>query len=115
MYLHSSAVQAGAELRDDVLPRLRGRWLLAARALWLSLALASLALFIAQIPFAYAGRQIICDGSTCADEYLDPVAAQSIQQFGLTISDYAAYVIALDAIFALGYLAVAGFIFWRKS
>jgi signal transduction histidine kinase len=116
MYLDPSAAQAvGAEPHDDALPRLRGRWLLAARVLWLSLALASLGLFVAQIPFAYAGRQIICTGSACADEYLEPETAQSLQELGFTTGDYAAYVIALDTIFVLGYMAVAAFIFWRKS
>jgi signal transduction histidine kinase len=116
MYLHPSAAQAvGAEFHDNALPRLRGRWLLAARVLWLSVALASLGLFVAQIPFAYAGRQIVCAGAACADEYLEPETAQSLQELGLTTSDYAAYVIALDTIFVLGNLAVAAFIFWRKS
>src|SRR3954467_9044896 len=116
MYLQPSAAQAvGTELHDESLPRLQGRWLLAARVVWLSLALASLGLFVAQIPFAYAGRQIICAGTACPEEYLDPQTAQSIQGLGFTTSDYAAYVIALDTIFVLGYLAVAVFIFWRKS
>ena len=116
MYLPSSAAQPiDTEVYSDALPRLRGRWLLAARVLWLSLALASLGLFVAQIPFAYAGRQIICAGAACADEYLEPETAQSLQELGFTTSDYAAYVIALDTIFVLGYLAVAAFIFWRKS
>src|SRR5262249_29792127 len=116
MYLHSSATQAiSAEPRNDTFPLIKGRWLLLVRSLWLTLALASLGLFAAQAPFAYAGRQIVCAGAACADEYLEPEAAQALQQLGLTTSDYAAYVVALDALFVLGYAAAGAFVFWRKS
>jgi signal transduction histidine kinase len=103
------------EQRDDTLPRLRGRGLLLARAAWVIAALLSIGLFAAQLPFAFAGRQHVCAGSACPGAYLSPQDAQAIQELGLTTSAYATYVIALDILFALGYLAVGTLIFWRKS
>jgi len=101
--------------QDDALPRLRGRWLLLARAIWVFVAAISLCLFALDVPASFAARQVICAANACAGGRLNLEGAQALQALGLSVSAHAAYVTMLDIIFALGYMAVGAFIFWRKS
>jgi signal transduction histidine kinase len=116
MSFHTHAARrVRLDQRNNVVPRLRGRRLLLARAAWVIAALISIGLFAAYLSFAFAARQHVCAGSACPGAYLTPQDAQAIQELGFTTSAYASYVLALDITFALGYIAVGALIFWRKS
>jgi len=101
--------------------RLRGRWLLLARSVWLAVAALSLSLFVAGIPTAFTQLQVVCpSGSTCpllqdGVGQLPPDGLRALHDLGLSLDFYAAYGVALDVVLGAVYVAVAALIFWRTS
>ena len=89
---------------DPGVPTLRGRWLLLARALWAALVVPALVLFFAGILARYSRLS------------MPPEAVRAgLEQLGLSAGLYAAYSVALGAVFALVCFVVAAVIFWRRS
>jgi hypothetical protein len=99
-------------------PRLHGRWLAIARAVWIVLALLLLANFIASIPAFYFQLRTICTNSTfghCPIWQPTPGNMQALHRLGLSLDTYAVYTLTLDVIASLVFLTVGAVIFWRKS
>ena len=99
-------------------PRLQGRWLAIARAVWIVLALLLLANFLASIPASYIQLRTICTNSTfgrCNIWQLGPANMQALHRLGLSLDTYAVYTLTIDVIASLVFLAVGAVIFWRKS
>ena len=96
---------------------LRGRWLLAARAVWIASAVLVLGLDIAGIPYAYAQVKSICTSAACTETFggLTPEEVQALKEIGLSANFYAAYFVALLVVTSLAFAAVGALIFWRKS
>src|SRR5829696_2109882 len=94
---------------------LHGRRLLVARATWVALATLTLGLFVASVPVAYDRYGALCEGAKCALLQLTPEGAKVLQRWGLSIDFYAAYVIAFQIAYALGYWMVGLTLFWRRS
>jgi hypothetical protein len=114
---HSSQ-DAGATRPNNSGPRLQGRWLAIARAVWIVLALLLLANFIASIPATYVQLRTICTNPTfghCNMWQATPGNMQALHRLGLSLDAYAAYTLTLDVIASLVFLAVGALIFWRKS
>ena len=107
----------GPGLRSTVSTRLHGHWLVSARVVWVVVVVFSLSIFIASLPAYYVQLQTICSGVTCAYSYgqLTPGTAQALQNLGLSISAYAASILALITASTLVSFGVAGLIFWRRS
>jgi signal transduction histidine kinase len=82
---------------------LRGRWLVASRAVWSSLTALALILFAAAVVARY-------------DQLSDPPAAVRVglTQIGLTAHAYALYSIALVSVFAVACFIIGALIAWRK-
>ncbi len=95
--------------------RLRGRWLLLARAVWLATSALTVGLFIAGIPIQYTRLATACPVASCASGQLQPVSVRALQSLGLSLNFFASYAIALILIFALVYGGIAALIFWRRS
>ena len=119
---HLSAAHTGqdavATTPDNSGPRLQGRWLAIARAVWIILALLLLANFIASIPASYAQLRTICTNSTfghCNIWQPTPANMQALHRLGLSLDTYAVYTLTIDVIASLVFLAVGAVIFWRKS
>ncbi len=122
MKQHLSAAHTGpdavATTPDNSGPRLQGRWLAIARAVWIILALLLLANFIASIPASYAQLRTICTNSTfghCNIWQPTPANMQALHRLGLSLDTYAVYTLTIDVIASLVFLAVGAVIFWRKS
>ncbi len=99
-------------------PRLQGRWLAIARAIWIVLALLLLANFIASIPASYDQLRTICTNSTfghCNIWQPTPANMQALHRLGLSLDTYAVYTLTIDVIASLVFLSVGAVIFWRKS
>jgi hypothetical protein len=94
---------------------LHGRRLLVARATWGALAMLSLGLFVASVPLAYDRYGALCEGVQCAFSQLSPNDAKVLQEWGLSIDFYAAYNIAFDIAYALGFWVIGLTLFWRRS
>ena len=85
---------------------LHGRRLLLARAALAVVAVLVVGLFIRAVPLLFMGVQVVCAGVHC--QRLTPDLVRQLQALGLSRSAYAAYGVALDAVFAGVYWAVAG-------
>jgi hypothetical protein len=94
---------------------LHGRWLLVARATWGALATLAIGLFVASVPVAYARYGTLCEGVQCDYFQLSPEGAKVLQGWNLSIDFYAAYNIAFDIVYALGFWVTGVTLFWRRS
>ena len=106
----AAAVRAGT---DDTY--LRGRSLLLARAAWLVVAVLAVGLFVAGIPAELALLRVPCPNVVCATGQLPPAGLRALGDLGLGPGFFAAYSVAMDALFAAVCGAVAALIYWRKS
>jgi len=84
--------------------RLRDRWLLLAQLGWGAVVMLALGLFVAAVPALYTQRSVPSEAIRAG-----------LAQAGLSVGVYAAYVTALQIVFALAYFAIAVLILWRKS
>jgi len=83
----------------------------------MALVLFTVSSFILSLPAYFAQLQTICSGDLCVYSYgrLTPGNARALQHLGLSISRYAASVLALAIASVLVFFGVAGLIFWRRS
>ncbi len=98
---------------DDA--RFRGRSLLLARAAWVAVAVLAVGLFVAAIPAELALLHTPCPTVACPTGQLPPAGMRALEDLGLSSGSFAAYSVAMDAVFAAVCGAVAALIFWRKS
>jgi hypothetical protein len=99
-------------------PRLQGRWLVIARAVWIVLALLLLANFIASILASYNQLRTVCTNSSfghCNIWQPTPGNMQALQRLGLSLDTYAVYTLTIDVIASLVFLSVGAVVFWHKS
>jgi len=94
---------------------LRGRWLVIARAVWIAIAVVTLALFVTSIPPVFSELRTVSFGEGTSIWQLRPNEARALEQLGLSVGVYAIYWIVIQVVFVLGFAVVAGVIFWRKS
>ena len=94
---------------------LHGRWLALARAVWIVMAIMTLALFVASIPLVFEELSTVALGEGTSIWQLGPDEVRAWEQLGLSVGLYAMYWIVIQVVFVLGFAVVAGVIFWRKS
>src|SRR6266446_6269531 len=104
-----------SDLRDRSETRLHGRWLLIARAGWVTLTLLVLTLNAIAIPQADALLQAVCQPGALCISGLTPANLRQLQQLGLSPGFLTAYQIGWDVGTTLIYTALAALIFWRRS
>ena len=97
--------------RHDTVARVRGHWLVLARAGWLTAALLAGAFFVASLPAFY--HQLITFRDP-AMQHADAVRA-GVAQLGLPVTAYAVSAFALRTALALTYAVIGAAIFWRRS
>ena len=84
--------------------RLRGRWLLPARAAWAAITILTVVIFIAAVP------------ARLEELRSDPFNfAEGLAQLGLSVEFFALYGTVFDAMVALTFATLGIIIFWRKS
>ena len=94
---------------------LHGRSLLFARAAWVAVAALAVGLFAAGIPAEFAMLRVPCPTVACPTGQLPPAGLRALEDLGLSPGFFAAYIVAMDVLFAAVCGAVAALIFWRKS
>src|SRR5262249_52806298 len=94
--------------------RLRGGWLILARAVWILLIILSLAVSIAALPLRWRQLHSICVGSSCS-QLLTIRIVQDLHSLNLSVDFFASYIIILESSSLLVWVAVALLIFWRRS
>ncbi len=90
---------------------LGGYHLLAARVVWLTVAIASVALFLASIPPFYAD---LLDLSGPHMAWADDSVRIGLEQLGISLRIYAAYSIVVVIALAAVFIGTGALIFWRK-
>jgi hypothetical protein len=95
--------------------RLRGRWLLLARAAWVAVAVLAAGHFVAAIPAEFALLRVPCPTVRCPTGQLPPAGLRALEDLGLSLGSFAAYSVAMDVLFAAVCGAVAALIFLRRS
>jgi signal transduction histidine kinase len=111
----ASNLAAWADRPDGTGYRLHGRWLIAARVVWLILAgLALLVLVVALPVFLEAARDVRTPTASVPGQ-LTRADALLLQQWGVSLQVYAAYQTGLIALFALVSTAAGALLFWCRS
>jgi hypothetical protein len=72
-------------------------------------------IFIASVPAYFSFLHDMCRAEPCIGGQLSPGEIAALTELGLSIDLYAAYVLALDLLVAIGFCSVGAIIFWRKS
>ena len=72
---------------------LEGRWLVAARALWVAIAVLAVGIYVAALPYDFQELQRVCNGDDCrVDVQLTPPDAQALDDIGQAIAAGAAHI-----------------------
>ena len=95
--------------------RLRGRRLILARVVWLAAVTLIVALFLARLPAYFTALRTICTGSICDSALPNPESVQALQKLGLSVSTYAAFILALSIALAFVFFTLGAVIFWRRA
>ena len=110
----STQTAVDAQPQGETDTRLRGRWLVLARVVWVGSAVLSLGLVIASIPSYFAFLHVLCTGApaTCRNNgQVTPDYLRALQALGLSLDFFATYLVALVIVFALVYASIAAVIF----
>ena len=94
--------------------RLRGGWLVLARAVWILIVTLSLAVSIVDISLKFSQLHAVCVGSSC-DQRLTTGIVQDLHQLNLSVDFFASYLVIFGFGSLLVWVAIALLIFWRWS
>lgn len=75
--------------------RLRGRWRLLARGVWVTVVVCTLGACFASLPVYLAQLHTPCAGSACSFQQLTPDQVGALNALGLPLSAYAAYTVVI--------------------
>ena len=101
-------------------PTLRGRWLLLARAAWVAVAIAALAIVLFSIPSSFEHYRSVCTAASeaCSERAVaqpTPEGVRALRDVGMSVRSYALLNVVIDKVFELVWFAVGALIFWRRS
>lgn len=95
--------------------RLSGRWLVAARVIWITIATLTLIVFLSGMVAALAHIEAVCPTPACAPAQITPVLRRALNGAGYSYGFFIAFSVLLSILFAVPYAGVALLIFWRRS
>ena len=104
---------AGARSESEA--RLRRHWLLLTRGVWFTLIILTLVIFFASLPVYLSQLQTVCAGPACEYQQLTPGQEETLKGIGLSLADYAAFILALTLATMAVCFAVSTLIVWRRS
>ncbi|MFN8504611.1 histidine kinase [Kouleothrix sp.] len=111
----TSNLAAWADRPDQGARRLLGRWLLAARIGWVSLAGLAIVVLAVALPVFFQAVRVVRTPEAAVPGQLAPADIVLLQQWGVSLDAYAAYQTGLIAVFALVFLVAGALLFWRRS
>ena len=96
---------------------MQGRWLLLARAAWVSVAVLTMGVFISGLPSEFMRLRTPCTNAVSCVwvPRLTAQNARELGEMGLSVDFFAAYFVAIEVSFVAISTAIAVAIFWRKS
>ena len=93
-----------------------GRWLQAARVLWLALVIASMVLVALGVPRSIDDLRSVCEvPSECSVLHVTPEGARVLDDLNLSLYAYSVMQVAALVVVVLGYVLIGLMIFWRRS
>ncbi len=96
--------------------QLRGGFLALARGIWIAGVVATVWLFVAELPQLYTQLQTVCVRATiCPAGTLSPTGLRTLHDLGLSVGEYATYIFAFFVTLVFVWLIVGFVIFWRRS
>src|SRR5437588_2859611 len=112
----ASQIPESKEQQSEGGTRFYGRWLVLARVGWVGIAPLTLSILIIGLPVYFAHLQTPCRSvAACAIHgALTPEDMRLLQEFGISIGTYAAFMVVLASATSLVWTAVGWLIFWRK-
>src|SRR5258708_25946552 len=111
----SNPIATSHQSQNQADTRLRGGWLVLARAVWVLIVTLSLAVPIADIPLEFRRLQTSCAGSSCNDQQLTARIVQDLHRLNLSVDFFASYLVIFGFGSLLVWVAIALLIFWRRS
>lgn len=106
---------AEAEPPSALPPRLRGRWLVIARIVWLVLFAVVVGIVIVSIPTYFAYLHILTASYNPRVEQITQSQLRALETLGFSLDFYAVINIVLNLLQICGFLLVGGVLFWRKA
>lgn len=100
---------------EETAASLQGRGLVLGRAAWAIIALLAIGLFSVSLPGYYGQLHTLCTGDACTVAQLTPESARALDGLSFSVGFYAAYMTALNAVFASVWFAAGCLIFWLRS
>jgi len=94
---------------------MRGRTLVVARVVWLTMALLTVALYVTGVWVWVHELQAPCPLAACPHGQVPPAEARAFAALHVTVGFYSRYYLGLNLLFALGFAAVAALLIWRRS
>ena len=91
------------------------RWLTLARVTWMVVVLVTAIVLFSGVPAYLSDLHEVCPAEPCIGGQLSPQETRALDDLGLPIGFYAAYVLALDLLVVAVFCAVGAIIFWRRS
>jgi signal transduction histidine kinase len=111
----TSRLPGTAPVEQPAAGPLRGSRLIVARATWMVMAALAVSLFAAAVPVEFALLHEPCPTTRCTTGQLSSAGLKALENLGLSRDSFAAYFVAMDAVFAAVWFAVSALIFWRRS
>lgn len=91
------------------------RWRLPIRILWLLIAVTLFTIYFMGLKPTYNELSSICHTADCPIITLAPVELEILKQYGLTITHFAYYFLALEAIIVVLFASLGVLVFWLRS
>jgi hypothetical protein len=116
--LHAAIATTGRLLRAATANgRMHGRALVLARAVWLTIAALTVALFVASTAIWLGEVRGPCPPvpGVCVHGRVPPTVVHAFAALHLSVSFDGGYHLGLSVLFALGFAVVAALLFWRRS
>jgi hypothetical protein len=95
--------------------KLRGRWLAFGRVSWLAVVSVTAIILFSGTPGYFSALHEACTAAPCIGGQLSPEQTRSLDDLGIPMGFYAAYVLALDLLVVAAFGLVGAIIFWRRS
>ncbi len=118
MQLHHlpASIVTDQKQRSEAHTQLRGGFLALARGIWIAGVVATVWLFVTELPKLYTQIQTVRVRVTvCPTGTLSPTGVRTLHDLGLSVGEYAAYIFAFFVTLVFVWSAVGFVIFWRRS
>src|ERR1051326_2081612 len=95
--------------------RVQGRWLVLGRFAWILLACLTVAIFYGSLQEYLGQLETPCTPTSCNFQQLPPGQTQTLHGIGVSVSDYAMYMVLFTVVCMGVSLGISALLIWRRS